>query len=96
MSRLPDFVLSARDVDVLRALRTSCKIEHRSTFTADDVYLLGLDRFFEDKIHGVGGFFAKLQHLGLIREVDRKRSTRPSNHQRKVSVFVFTEKELIK
>jgi len=89
MVELPDFVLSARDVDVLRSLRTHCAIENRETFSADDIYLLNLDRFFEDKVHGIGGFFAKLQYLGKIRAVGRKRSTRPSNHQREIRVYAF-------
>jgi hypothetical protein len=83
--------LSARDVDVLRTLRTNLRIENRETFSADDIFLFGLDRFFEDTVHGVGGFFAKLQHLGKIEAVGRKRSIRPSNHLREIRVFAFSE-----
>ncbi|MCJ7559153.1 hypothetical protein MUO79_00865 [Candidatus Bathyarchaeota archaeon] len=93
MSCLPDFVLSGRDIDVLRTLRTNLRIENRETFSADDVFLFGLDRFFEDKVHGVGGFFAKLQHLGKIEAVGRKRSVRPSNHLREIRVYAFVSEE---
>lgn len=96
MSQLPDFVLSGRDIDVLQTLRTHCKIENRLTFSADDIFLLNLDRFFEDKVHGVGGFFAKLQHLHKIEAVGRKRSTRPSNHLREIRVYAFVSKEELK
>jgi len=93
VSQIPSFVLSARDVDVLRTLRTNLRIENRKTFSADDIFLLNLDRFFEDKVHGVGGFFAKLQHLGKIEAVGRKRSVRPSNHLREIRVYAFVSKE---
>jgi len=92
---LPDFVLSARDVDVLRTLRTNLKIEDRVTFSADDIFLFGLDRFFEDKVHGVGGWFAREQHHRQIEPVGTKRSTRPSNHMREIGVYAFAEKETV-
>ena len=87
--------LSARDADILRTLRTVCTIEKRNTFSADDIFLFGLDRFFEDKIHGVGAFFAKLQHQKLIEKVTTKRSTRESNHMRQIWVYAFAEKEKV-
>jgi len=85
--------LTARDADILRTLRTVCTIEKRSTFSADDLFLFGLDRFFEDKIHGLGAFFAKCQHQKLIEKVTTKRSTRESNHMRTIWVYAFVEKE---
>ena len=88
--------LTARDADILRTLRTVCAIEKRSTFSADDVFLFGLDRFFEDKVHGIGSFFAKLQHQKLIEPVGTKRSTRESNHMRMIRVYAFAEKEFLK
>lgn len=87
--------LTARDADILRTLRTVCTIEKRNTFSADDIFLFGLDRFFEDKIHGLGAFFAKLQHQKLIEPVGTKRSTRESNHQRVIRVYAFVEKETV-
>ncbi len=87
--------LTARDADILRTLRTVCTIEKRSTFCADDIFLFGLDRFFEDKIHSIGAFFAKLQHQKLIEKVGRKRSTRESNHDREIWVYAFVEKETV-
>lgn len=87
--------LTARDADVLRTLRTNCTIEKRSTFSADDIFLFGLDRFFEDKVHDIGAFFAKLQHQKLIEKVTTKRSTRESNHDRVIRVYAFVEKETV-
>ena len=84
--------LSARDVDILHTLRTVCTLENRATFSADDLFLLGLDRFFEDRAHSVGGWFARCQHHGLIEPVGYRRSTRPSNHLRMIRNFTFTEK----
>ena len=85
--------LTARDADILRTLRTVCTIEKRSTFSADDIFLFGLDRFFEDKIHDVGAWFAREQHHKQIEPVGTKRSTRESNHQRVIRVYAFVEKE---
>jgi len=92
---LPDFVLSSRDADVIRTLRTHLKAENRDTFSADDIFLLGLDRFFEDKVHGVGAWFAREQHHRQIEPVGTKRSTRPSNHMREIGVYAFAEKEKV-
>jgi len=92
-SSLFDVELSTRDMDILRTLKTVCQIENRATFSADDLWLLGLDRFFEDKIHGIGGFFAKLQHQGLIKCVGRKRSVRATSRLREIRVYSFAEKE---
>jgi hypothetical protein len=86
--------VSDRDLDVLRTLHTTCELEKRTSFTADDIFLLQLDRFFPDVAHGVGGFFARLQHNGLIEQVGWKRSTRPSNHLRQIREYKLTEKGL--
>jgi len=85
--------LSARDADILRTLRTVCTIEKRNTFSADDIFLLGLDRFFEDKVHDIGAWFAREQHHKQIEPVGTKRSTRPSNHLREIRVYAFVPKD---
>jgi hypothetical protein len=83
--------LTGRDKDILRTLYTTLKIEQRATFSADDLYLLGLDRFYEDPVHDVGGFFARCQHGRLIEQKGQKRSIRPSNRMRFIKVFSVTE-----
>ena len=85
------FDLSRRDLDIMRTLKTVLAIEKRSTFSADDLFLFGLDRFFMDKAHGIGGWFAKLQHHGIIKVSGRKRSVRGSNHLREIRLYSFTD-----
>lgn len=85
-----DFKLTARDKDILRTLQTILIIEKRASFSADDLFLYGLDRFYADRVHGVGGFFARCQHAKLIAPVGMKRSTRASNHLRMVKMFEIT------
>lgn len=80
-----------READIVRTLKTVLAMEHRSTFSADDIFLFGLDRFFPDKVHGIGGFFAKLQHQGIITVAGHKRSIRGSNHLREIRLYVFAE-----
>jgi hypothetical protein len=80
-----------RERDVLRTLRTILAMEHRTTFSADDIFLFGLDRFFPDKVHGIGGFFAKLQHQGIIKVVGHRRSVRGTNHLREIRLYSFAE-----
>jgi hypothetical protein len=80
-----------RERDVMRTLRTILAMEHRTTFSADDIFLFGLDRFFPDKVHGIGGFFAKLQHQGIIKVAGHKRSVRGSNHLREIRLYSFAE-----
>jgi len=93
MSQTFDFALNARDLDVLRTLKTVCKIEGRNTFNADDIFLLQLDRFFEDKQHGIGGWCASMQHHKKIEAVGYVRSKRVSNHMRQLRVYAFVEKD---
>ncbi len=88
-----DFSLNARDYDVLRTLKTLCKLENRNTFSADDLFLLQLDRFFKDKQHEIGSWFARLQHHGKIEAVGYVRSKRVSNNLRQIRVYAFIEKE---
>jgi len=80
-----------REKDIMRTLKTVLTIEHRTTFSADDIFLFGLDRFFPDKVHGIGGFFAKLQHQGIITVAGHKRSIRGSNHLREIRLYSFAE-----
>jgi hypothetical protein len=87
------FNLNKRDMDILRTLDTIMKIENRKTFSADDIFLYGLDRFFPDKVHGIGGWFAKQQHHGNIRRCGTRRSVRPSNHLRRISAFERCEEQ---
>jgi len=88
-----DFTLNTRDHDVLRTLKTLCKSEGRNTFSADDIFLLQLDRFFSDKQHEIGSWFARLQHHKKIEAVGYVRSKRVTNHMRQVRVYAFVEKE---
>ena len=88
-----DFALNARDLDVLRTLKTLCKLENRNTFNADDLFLLQLDRFFSDKQHDIGSWFARLQHHKKIEAVGYVRSKRVSNHLREIRVYAFVEKD---
>ncbi len=91
MSQMFDFSLTARDIDVYRTLKTLCKLEGRNTFSADDIFLLQLDRFFTDKQHEIGSWFARLQHHGKIEAVGYVRSKRASNHMRQVRIYAFLE-----
>lgn len=95
MSQVFDFAITARDVDVLRTLHTVCKLEGRNTFSADDIFLLQLDRFFKDKTHDVGAWFARMQHHRKIEPVGYVRSKRASNHMRQVRLYLFVEKETV-
>ncbi len=91
------FAWNARDADVLRSLKRLLKDDNLNQFSADDIFLFGLDRFFSDKVHDIGGWFASALHFKLIRKAGfRKRSVRPSSHMRLIEVYVFVEKELEK
>lgn len=93
MSQVFDFTLNVRDIDVLRTLHTLCKSEGRNTFSADDIFLLQLDRFFKDKTHDVGAWFARMQHHKKIEAVGYVRSKRATNHMRQIRLYLFVEKE---
>jgi len=90
------FVWTPRDADVLCSLKTHLKLEGRTEFCADDLYLANLDRFFKDKVHEIGGWFASALHYGyIVRTGKEKPSTRPSNKSRRVDVCTFAEKETV-
>ena len=87
-------LLTTRDHDLIRTLKTILQIEQSQTFTSDTLRLYGLDRFFPDKTHGIGGFFARLKVNGKAVEVGWVRSTCPTNHGRQIRKYCFaTEKE---
>jgi hypothetical protein len=83
--------LTHQDCNVMRTLRTNLKLDHLETFSSDMLRLYGLDRFFPDKAHGIGGFFARLKANGKALEVGWIRSTFPSNHGRMIREYKFTE-----
>lgn len=83
--------LTSRDFDLVKTLRTILTIEQSETFTSDTLRHYGLDRFFPDKVHGIGGFFARLKATNRIVEVGFTRSTFPSNHGRKIRRYQFAE-----
>jgi hypothetical protein len=84
-------LLTTRDHDLIRTLRTILQIEQSQTFTSDTLRLYGLDRFFPDKIHGIGGFFARLKANGKALDVGFTRSTFPSNHGRQIRKYRFAD-----
>lgn len=84
--------LSTRDLDLIKTMKTLLAFEHKSTFSSDTFRRFGFDRYFPDKQHGLGGWFARLKVNKKAVEVGWERSTFPSNHGRKICVYEFTEK----
>ena len=82
-----DFCLTIGDEKTLKAFRTLLKVDGIIEFSSDDFRRYQLDRFIGDKVHGIGCFFAKLKHQGLVEEVGSVRSTLASNHSRVIRVY---------
>jgi hypothetical protein len=86
-----------REKDVLKTLKTIMTLEHRTTFTADDLGKYGFDRYFpkskDGKAHGKGAFCAKHLRGGTIQEMGWTRSKADGNRDRKIRVYAFVEKE---
>jgi len=92
--KLPAFLddpLTERELDLIRTLKHICEIDNTNKFSSDTLRLHNLDRFFEDKQHDIGAFFAKMQHQKISKKVGRTRSILPSNHIREIRVYEFTE-----
>jgi hypothetical protein len=85
--------LTTRDLDLIKTMKTLLTFEHSSTFSSDTFRRFGFDRYFPDKAHGVGGWFARLKANKKAVEVGEIRSTFPSNHGRKIRVYAFVEKD---
>ena len=83
--------LTVRDHDLIRTLKTILISEHTDTFSSDTLRRFGLDRYFPDKAHGIGGYFARLKVNKKAVQVGWIRSTFPSNHGRKIREYQFTE-----
>jgi hypothetical protein len=82
-----DFHLTSEDEKTLKAFRTLLKLDGITEFSSDDFRRYGLDRFIRDTQHGIGSFFSKLKHEGLVVEVGSVRSTLASNHSRTIRVY---------
>jgi len=83
--------LTVTDQDLIRTLKTLCRIDCLDTFSSDDFRMYGLDRYVRDKAHGIGGVFARWKVNGVIKETGKwKRSTLPSNHGRKIRVYQWS------
>ena len=83
--------LTSRDLDLIRTLKTILISEHTDTFSSDTLRKFGLDRYFPDKAHGIGGYFARLKVNKKTVQVGWIRSTFPSNHGRKIREYQFVE-----
>jgi len=88
-----DFRLTSEDEKILKAFSTLLKLDDLTDFSSDDFRRYGLDRFIVDKVHGIGGLFAKLKHQGLIIEVGTIHSTLASNHSRTIRLYQWTPTE---
>lgn len=64
---------------------------HIEFFSSDDFRRYQLDRFIRDKQHGIGGFFAKMKHNGLIVECGYTRSTLASNHSHTIRLYKWSD-----
>ena len=83
--------LTSRDHDLIRTLKTILIAEHTDRFSSDTLRRFGLDRYFPDKAHGIGGYFARLKVNKKVIQVGWVRSTFPSNHGRHIREYQFTE-----
>jgi len=81
--------LTHKDVTLYIQFYQLCKRDGKTQFTSDDFRNYGLHEQFNDTQHEIGILFAKLKWHRLIVEIGRKRSTIPSNHNRRNSVFKF-------
>jgi len=76
------------DHDLIKTFKTLCKVDGKTEFSSDDFRMYGLDRFLRgSSAHAIGGFFARLIHNRVIRQVGWKRSSLPSNRLRKIRVY---------
>lgn len=83
--------LSTRDLDLIKTMKTLLAFEHTTTFSSDTFRRFGLDRYFPDKQHGLGGWFARLKVNKKAVEVGWIRSSYPSNHGRLIRLYKFVE-----
>ena len=78
--------------DLFRSFRALLAVDKIAQFSSDNFRQYNLDRFVEDKQHGIGGLFAVWKHEGLIKIVGEERSILPSNNMRFIHVYVLTAK----
>jgi hypothetical protein len=79
-----------RDMDILRTIQLNLKLDRQTTFSANDIHNLKLDRFFKDPSSQIGGWFARQQHAGNIRQVGFTRSDREGRHLARICKYEIT------
>jgi hypothetical protein len=89
MSQLQFSEPSEIDRDILVRLQAWLNIEAKTTFTADDLYRLGLVTLLpEPHNHTVGAWFSIMQQNRLIVPTgQRVASTRSTNNRRPIKVY---------
>jgi len=75
----------------VKTFHTLCKVDKREQLSSDHFRMYQLDRFFRDKAHGIGGFFAKMLLQKLVRIVGRTSSRLDSNNSREIKIYEWTE-----
>lgn len=78
-----DFSLSLCEVARTREFFDRLDAENRTYFNSDLFREWQLDKYFTDKQHEIGAFFAKLKANGFIVSVGEEPSVIPSNNRRK-------------
>jgi len=88
--------LTVRDKELVMRFRTLTKNEGLQQFSSDTFRQYGLDQWFKDPAHSIGGFFAKMvtakNPLHRIRHVGYTRSLLPSNNMREIKLYEWTIK----
>jgi hypothetical protein len=82
-----DFRLTGKDEQTLKAFKALLKLDHIEVFSSDDFRRYQLDRFIQDKQHGIGSLFSKLVKNGLVEHVGYVSSDLVSNHGRTIKTF---------
>lgn len=67
------------------------RTKDQQVVSSDDLRRLELDKYLNDR-NGIGGLFAWMVTVKLIREVGRAPSAFPSTHHRKIGLYVWCEK----
>jgi hypothetical protein len=96
MSQLQFNEPSKIDMDILNRLRAWLNIEAKTTFTADDLYRLGLVQLLpEPHNRTVGAWFRSMQQNRLIVPTgQRVASNRSPNNGRSIKVYTFPKGEV--
>ena len=87
MTQRFDFNLTQQDLELATEFMMELAADTKEYFNSDDFRGYRLDLHFEDPVHQIGTFFAKLVANGIAEPSGELPSEIESNHKRKVDLM---------